>query len=262
MDQLPIFTNLRGRNVVLVGDGDAADAKRRLIERAGGVCVPDCPQKICRCARIAFVALEDGADAIAAAQRLRGKGMLVNIVDRPEHCDFTTPAIVERDPVLIAVGTGGASAGMAKAIRQRIEAMLPQSLGRLALAVAAARDAIRTRWPDAAARRRALDSAFQVGGALDPLREAAPDAVQNWIAADSHDKQSNTLTEIILLSNDPEDLTLRTARLLGEADHIFYDANIAPGILVRARADAARHEGPPPRDVPSGLTLYLQLIAG
>ena len=259
MDQLPIFTNLRGRNVVLVGDGEAAEAKRRLIERAGGICVPDCPQAICKCARIAFVALYDEAEAVAAAARLRGKGMLVNVVDRPEYCDFTTPAIVERTPVLIAIGTGGTSAGMAKALRQRIEAMLPQTLGTLALSVAAARDAIRVRWPDAAPRRRALDSAFQIGGALDPLREAAPDAVQNWIADDSHNEQVGILTEIALLSNDPEDLTLRTARLLGEADHIFYDADVAPTILVRARADAVRHEGPPPRDAPSGLTLYLRL---
>jgi uroporphyrin-III C-methyltransferase / precorrin-2 dehydrogenase / sirohydrochlorin ferrochelatase len=266
MDQLPIFTNLRGRNVVLVGGGEAAEAKRRLIERAGGVCVPDCPQVICKCARIAFVALEDEAEATSAAARLRGKGMLVNVVDRPEHCDFTTPAIVERTPVLIAVGTGGASAGMAKAIRQRIEAMLPQTLGAFALSVAAGRDAIRARWPDAAARRRALDSAFQVGGALDPLREAMPDAVQRWIAGDGNDAQSgerpSTLITIDMLSNDPEDLTLRTARLLGEADTIFYDTDVAPAILVRARADAARHVAPVPVNIPGGLTLYLRLAAG
>lgn len=259
MDQLPLFVNLRGRSVVMMGDGDAADAKRRLISRAGGVCVPDCPRPVCRCARIAFIALDDEAEAMIHADRLRDKGMQVNVVDRPEHCDFTTPAIIDRDPVLIAIGTGGASAGMAKALRGRIEAMLPQSLGTLASAVFAARGAIRARWPIAAMRRRAIDAAFQTGGALDPLREAAPDAVSRWVDSTVQDDFDNRIIEISLLSNDPEDLTLRTARLLGEADTVFYDCNIAPEILNRARADAARYAGPPPIDLPVGLSLYLRL---
>ncbi|WP_409644658.1 bifunctional precorrin-2 dehydrogenase/sirohydrochlorin ferrochelatase, partial [Sphingorhabdus sp.] len=68
-------------------------------------------------ARIAFVAIADEDEACAAADDLKARGLLVNVVDRPEICDFTTPAIVDRTPVLVAVGTGGASAGMAKAIR-------------------------------------------------------------------------------------------------------------------------------------------------
>lgn len=259
MEQLPLFLNLKGRNVVLAGQGEAAEAKRRLIERAGGVCVPDCPQPICRCARVAFIAMEDEAAAVAAATRLRGKGMLVNIVDRPDHCDFTTPAIVDRAPILIAVGTGGASAGMAKAIRQRIEAMLPQNLGALAKAVHGARDAIRARWPDAAARRRALDRAFQRGGALDPFADQSSGAVSDWLAADDgHAAQG--LIIVHLTSNDPDDLTLRAARLLGEADHIFHAAAVAPAILARARADAGRHiAAAPPLAHPDGLCLYLAL---
>ena len=149
MDQLPLFLNLRGKNVVLIGEGEAADAKRRLIERAGGICVADYPADTRDCAGIAYIALDDEAEAIANANRLRAKGMLVNVVDRPDLCDFTTPAIVDRAPVLIAVGTSGASAGMAKAIRQRIEALIPQKLGVLARSVLAARDSIKARWSDA-----------------------------------------------------------------------------------------------------------------
>ena len=258
MNQLPIFVNLNGRKVVLAGTGDAADAKRRLIERAGGVVVGDCPALNCTCARIAFVAVDNADEALATAIRLRAKGLLVNVVDRPEHCDFTTPAIIDRDPVLIAVGTGGASAGMAKAIRQRIEAMLPQGLGSLALSIAAARDAVRVRWPGAAERRRAIDAAFVSGGALDPMREASAHAVRDWIDA-PYVQSENGLVEIALTSGNPEDLTLRTARLLGEADHIFHDASIPDVILNRARADAVRHLGPPPASLPVGLGLYLRL---
>jgi uroporphyrin-III C-methyltransferase / precorrin-2 dehydrogenase / sirohydrochlorin ferrochelatase len=261
MNQLPLFVNVKGQRIVLIGDGEAAMAKRRLIERAGGICVDDCPKAICVCARIAFVAIEDEAAALDAATRLRAKGMQVNVVDRPDHCDFTTPAIIDRDPVLLAVSTGGASAGMAKAIRQRLEAMLPQSLGKLALAVSASRDAIRTRWPGAAERRRALDAAFQPGGALDPMAEQPSDSVTRWLS-DQPSANQQGLVEIRLTSPDPEDLTLRTARLLGEADHIFHDVDVPASILNRARADAARHAGAPGARLPQGLTLYLILPHG
>jgi len=182
MKQLPLFANIAGRNIVLIGTGEAADAKRRLIERAGGVVVPDCPADICRCARIAFVALEDTGEARAHAARLRGKGCQVNVVDRPADCDFTTPAIVDRDPVLIAVSTGGASAGMAKAIRQRLETMLPASLGALAARMLDARIDIKKRWSDAGRRRRAIDGAMTQGGPLDPFAQTDPAAVSRWIA--------------------------------------------------------------------------------
>jgi uroporphyrin-III C-methyltransferase / precorrin-2 dehydrogenase / sirohydrochlorin ferrochelatase len=254
MDQLPIFVNLKGRKVILVGEGDAADAKRRLIERAGGTCVDAGDREAC----LAFVAIEDEVEALASADDLKARGLLVNVVDRPGHCDFTTPAIVDRTPVLIAVSTGGASAGMAKAIRQRIETMLPAGLGNFAKAVADARDAIRFRWPDAAGRRRALDAAFVESGALDPFISHEERDVANWIAEDGQ-PQPSRLVEIPLLSGNPDDLTLLTARLLGQADHIFHDAEVPSIILDRARADAVRVEGAPPAVTPDGLTLYLRL---
>ena len=254
MDQLPIFLNLKGRKVILVGEGDAADAKRRLIKRAGGICVDAGDQE----ARIAFVAIDEEAEALASANDLKARGLIVNVVDRPEHCDFTTPAIVDRSPVLIAVGTGGASAGMAKAIRQRIETMLPDGLGGLADAVANAREAIRARWDGGADRRRALDAAFVSGGALDPFFDHLPKAVGEWIKT-ADDPTQNRLIEIPLLSNNPDDLTLLTARLLGEADIVFHDAEVSDAILTRARADAVRQAGGPPSPPPEGLTLHLRL---
>ncbi len=254
MDQLPIFLNIKGRKVILVGEGDAADAKRRLVERAGGICVDAGDNQ----ARIAFIAIEDEAGALAAANDLAERGLLVNVVDRPAHCDFTTPAIVDRAPVLVAVGTGGASAAMAKAIRQRVETMLPAGLGKLASAVADAREAIRDRWTDSADRRRMLDSAFTNGGPLDPFSDHPPSAVPAWLE-EADEPPTSRLVEVPLLSNNPDDLTLLTARLLGEADHLFHDPEVSLDILTRARADALRHEGAPPVDAPDGLTLYLRL---
>ena len=254
MDQLPIFVNLKGRNVILVGEGEMADAKRRLIERAGGLCVDAGHTE----ARIAFVAIADEDEACAAADALKARGLLVNVVDRPDICDFTTPAIVDRTPVLVAVGTGGASAGMAKALRQRIETLLPETLGPLANAISGARVAIRERWPAGPQRRRALDQGFAAGGLLDPFGNHAPDAVEIWLEA-AEEPKSDRVIEIVLLSDNPDDLTLRTARLLGEADHVFHDANVPAAILNRARADAVRHAGAPRVPAPEGVSLFLRL---
>jgi uroporphyrin-III C-methyltransferase/precorrin-2 dehydrogenase/sirohydrochlorin ferrochelatase len=253
MEQLPLFLNLRGRTAVLVGEGEAADAKARLILRAGGRIVAEWEEG----ATIAFVALGDEGEARAAADELRARGLLVNVVDRPELCDFTTPAIVDRAPVTIAIGTGGASAGLAKAVRQRIEGLLPARLGALASALHAARDAVKARWPAATDRRRAIDAALAQGGILDPLEADVADKVDGWLVSETS-ATSSRLETIHLTSADPDDLTLRAARLLGEADHIFHPASIAADILDRARADAVRHVADmPPADPPAGLSLWL-----
>lgn len=255
MEQLPIFLNLRGRTVLLVGEGEAADAKARLIVRAGGRIVPVWEAG----ATIAFVALADDAEARVAAETLRARGLLVNVVDRPDLCDFTTPAIVDRAPVTVAIGTGGASAGLAKAVRQRIEALLPAKLGVLASALHTARAAMKARWPAPADRRRAIDAALAPGGALDPLDGNASDQVGTWLAGDIAIQLAHFET-IHLASADPDDLTLRAARLLGEADHIFHPATVPAAILARARADAARHIAEaPPADPPAGLSLWIDL---
>jgi uroporphyrin-III C-methyltransferase/precorrin-2 dehydrogenase/sirohydrochlorin ferrochelatase len=255
MEQLPVFLNLRGRTVVLVGEGEAADAKARLIARAGGRIVRAWEEGV----TIAFVALDDDAEARAAAEALRACGLLVNVVDRPDLCDFTTPAIVDRAPVTIAIGTGGASAGLAKAVRQRIEALLPARLGALASALHAARAAMKAQWPVAADRRRAIDAALANGGTLDPLDDEAAGKVDAWLASDAK-VQPSRLETIRLTGADPDDLTLRAARLLGEADHIFHPADIPAAILDRARADAVRHVADvPPVDPPPGLSLWLAI---
>ncbi|PXW75199.1 uroporphyrin-III C-methyltransferase/precorrin-2 dehydrogenase/sirohydrochlorin ferrochelatase [Blastomonas natatoria] len=234
MNQLPIFVNLRGVRVILLGDGEMADAKRRLIERAGGLCVGE----DVRDARIAIVALEDESEAVAAVDRLKARGLLVNAVDRPALCDFTTPAIIDRDPVLIAIGTGGASAGLAKALRQRLEAMLPAGLGKLAKALDAARDAIRRRWPGGPERRRAIDAALAPGGPLDPLTDRDENAVADWLEQGGQGVASGLYT-LTIASTDPDDLTLRQVRLLGSADLVLHPFDMPGTILSRARADAA-----------------------
>ena len=289
LHSLPIFVRLAGRAVILVGDGEAADAKRRLLERAGAVVVPEspfvssevetpgagfstsalsaeaCPERLpwqavegleANGARFAIVVDDD--DAVA---RLKARGVLVNAVDRPELCDFTLPAIVDRAPVIVAVGTGGASAGLAAALRQRLEAILPAGLGRLAEALFAGRAAWRERYPDAGERRRAIAAALAEGGELDVLADTAMcpreggDPVWAPAFAGAHEVE-----HIALTSPDPDDLTLRQARLLANADRVTHGPDVPPAILDRARADAERTQtAAPPVEATPGLTVDVMM---
>jgi uroporphyrin-III C-methyltransferase/precorrin-2 dehydrogenase/sirohydrochlorin ferrochelatase len=167
------------------------------------------------------------------------------------------PSLLDRDPVIVAVGTSGASAGMAKQLRLRLERMLPQRLGALASALESARDALRERWPDGAERRRALDEALREGGTLDPLSEDAARNLAGWIGGADGPPRAATV-EFHLSSDDPEDLTLRQARLLGEADAVLFEAPEPGAVLARARADALRLALPGQDPAPDGLTVILR----
>ena len=209
-------------------------------------------------ARLAFVAHDDVARCEGDAARLRAAGLLVNVVDRPELCDFTTPSLLEREPVLIALGSDGTSAGLVKQLRLRLEALLPADLGGLALALQAARAALRGRWPQGAERRRALDAALAQGGVLDPMREGAAGRVAPWLADEGAEGARATTIDLVIASDDPDDLTLRQARLLGTADALLVPTGFPPAILARARADAVRlAPGHAVAALPTGLVLRL-----
>jgi uroporphyrin-III C-methyltransferase/precorrin-2 dehydrogenase/sirohydrochlorin ferrochelatase len=257
LPSLPLFHRIAGQPIIVLGAGKAAEAKRRLVRRAGGQVIDELQRGIDAGVRLAFIAHADPARCEADAIRARCAGLLVNVVDRPELCDFTTPSVLERGAVLLAIGTGGASAGLAKALRLRLETLLPATLADLAIALHQARTALRTRFPDAGDRRRALDSALAANGPLDPLDPAAATRVAPWLAG--AETSPPGAHEIRLRSADPEDLTLREARLLGSADLIAHEASVPPAILARARADAARQIiRPEERPKPTGLTVILR----
>ena len=250
MHSLPLFHRISGSPVIVAGEGEMGEAKARLVERARGLVVgPDNTE-----ARLAFVALQE-PDTLAA--QLKARGLLVNVADRPDLCDFTLPSVLERGPVLVAVSTGGASAGLAKALRLRLEALLPASLGLLAEGLGRARGAMRARWSDAGERRRALDAATAEGGPLDPLAEHGEQDITDWLA-DSAAGEGGT-AEFTLASDDADDLTLRQARWLGSADRVFYAPGVPAAILTRARADAVQRELGSTRPAPAdGLTVIIR----
>lgn len=251
LHSLPVFVRLEGRPVMLIGEGDAADAKRRLLERAGAVIVGEEAK-----AALAVVAMDDPDETVA---RLKARGVLVNAVDRADLCDFTLPAIVDRSPVIVAVGTGGVSAGLAAALRQRLETILPIGLGGLALDLQNWRDELRERWPDAGERRRMLAIGMTPGALLDPLGQHRQDDVWQWILTAS-ESPLGAMVQFKLASSDPDDLTLRQARALAQADRVLHAPGVPAAILDRARADAPRIVSEtPPLDPGDGLTVYLEM---
>jgi uroporphyrin-III C-methyltransferase/precorrin-2 dehydrogenase/sirohydrochlorin ferrochelatase len=255
MDSLPIFLTLSDRRVVIIGDGEAAEAKARLARAAGALIVGE---DQAAGAALAYVALDDDSEAAQAAARLRAHGLLVNVVDKPAMSDFLMGAIIDRSPVLVAVSTGGASASLARALRARFEALLPDRLGRLAQAIYAARTLAAAAHPTPGDRRRLWDRLLSPGAPLDPLNPPQdPEATVPQSVAGLYVPAVTRRHEARITSPDPGDLTANTLTTLGQCDTLITLGPVPEAITDRARRDAARLTALP--DVwPEGITVVLR----
>ena len=153
MDVFPAFFPLRGARVVIAGEGEMAEAKARLFDGSGAIVArvagPAAFERAAYAgAALAFVAGEDSAFRCAAAAAARAAHVPLNVVDDPALCDFHTPAVIDRGPVVVAVGTGGASPVLAAVVRDLLEAHTPPGVGALASLLARRRDEIRAAFPD------------------------------------------------------------------------------------------------------------------
>lgn len=238
MNHLPIFLDLRGRKVVVIGEGAAAERRAELARAAGA--------EICRTADFrgavaAFVATGDAGTDAAAAKAAREAGVPVNAMDRPALCDFIMPAIVQRGDVIVAVSTGGASPTLAQSVRRRIEAALPERLGDLARLAAQFRPQVIALLSFAARRafwRRLVDGPaghLALSGDLDGARRTV---LRDLDAARAGTAPAGIVHTVDADSGDPDLLTLRAARWLQEADAVLYDERVSPSILARARREA------------------------
>ena len=241
MRHFPIFLDLDGRPVLVVGTASAAASKAEQLARAGAlVRRGDGP---CEIGDAVLVVCADPDPAVgeAVAAAARARGVPVNIVDRPSLCDFLWPAIVERGPVTIAISTAGTSPVLARRLRLRIELLIPQAFERLAAFAGELRDRVARAIPDASVRRRFWESAFDgrigelaLAGREDEARKALDRALLG--AGDN----TGHVSLVGAGSGDPELLTLKAVRRIQEADVIVCDHLVDPRIPDLARRDAER----------------------
>jgi uroporphyrin-III C-methyltransferase / precorrin-2 dehydrogenase / sirohydrochlorin ferrochelatase len=243
MRHFPIFMDLQGRNALVLGDGEAATRKAAALRRCGAIVTQTArfdPALLDGCA-IAIGAEAPEPDLAALVQAAKALGVPVNVVDRPDLCSFITPAVVDRDPITIAVSSGGAAPVLARLIRARIEAMIPPAFGRLAALAGTFKAEIRRRFPDTALRRRVLERAL--GGRVADLAMAGDeDAARAELARQiAGDPDPSGIVYLVGAGPGAADLlTLRAHRLLGEADVIVHDRLVGDDVLDMARRDADR----------------------
>ena len=182
-----------------------------------------------------------GMNAQVAADATR-QGVLVNVVDDPQHCTFVMPSIVDRSPLLVAISTAGAAPVLARMLRGEIEALLPPSLGALSELLSRHRRAIKTALPDLGVRRRFMEALLE-GRVAELIYEgdhaAAEAELLRQLATPT--KESHGLVTVVGTGpGDPDLLTFQAQRFMQQADHVFYEVEVADAILERCRRDAER----------------------
>lgn len=266
MKAFPMFIRTSGRRVVVIGGGETAAQKVRLLLKTDATLVivalqledelsdlvrreraqhePELTTGVLNGAAMVFVATGCPALDRAAHTLAKAAGCMVNVVDQPELCDMATPAIVDRDPIIVAIGSEGTAPVLTREIKTRLEHILPQTLGGLAALAGRLRTSVSRAIPET--RRRAFWAWVFKGGPRDNWvrgaeRQATRDiksAIRNGGAPESTDTG-----HIALVGAGPgarDLLTLRAVQRLQEADVIFYDRLVETEVLELARRDAER----------------------
>lgn len=266
MRQLPIFLDLQGRRALVLGGGEIAERKAEALRRAGAEVVFALrfdPALLQGCA-VAIGADAELAELEALSRAAQAASIPVNVVDRPELCSFITPSVIDRDPLLVAVSTGGAAPVLARLVRARIEALIPPAWGRLAALADSLKEETRRALPDVLQRRRVLERVL--GGRVADLviagrDEAARAEMRREIDAARGGDAAVAATGIVYLvgagPGAPDLLTLRAHRLMGEADVVVHDTDLSGALLDMARRDADRVAAPP--GVAEAAALLVQL---
>ena len=260
---LPVYLDLRAGPVVLVGAGELAAAKLRVLANAGArvrwyatemsALEPQIaaqvqletgdPLTADLAAVIAVVCAGAGEVGVAMSARAKSLGLPVNVMDDLAHSTFIFPAIVDRGEVVVAVGTGGASPGVARRVRERIEALLPQRLGELAHFIGGFRKSIHDRIGDFSLRRRFWEKVIDgpIGAlVLDGRKDEAEAALKQIADPANFAGGQGSVTIVNAGPGDPDLLTVKALRALSDADIVFHDEGVSADILDRIRRDAAR----------------------
>lgn len=263
MDFLPLFHKLQGRAVLVVGGGEVALRKARLLSDAGGrlrVVAPEIRGDLRELAGAEGVFLRgyepadlQGVALVIAAtddeplnarisHEAQALGIPVNVVDAPALCSVIFPAIVDRSPLVVAVTSGGDAPVLARLIRAKIETWIPATYGQLAGLAKQFRERVKQLFPDVQQRRVFWEDVFQ-GQIAESVFAGKLGEGKRLLEAKIAGAAPRALGEVYLVGagpGDPDLLTFRALRLMQQADVVLYDRLVAPAIIELCRRDAER----------------------
>ena len=264
MQFLPIFMNIRDQACLVVGGGSVAARKVYLLTRAGAkveIISPKLCDELQRWAdsgdlthiqrdyeegdlagyRLVIAATNDKKINVLISKEADAAGIPVNVVDDPDLCRFIMPSVIDRDPVQIAISTGGASPVLARLLRSKLETFIPSAYGRLAQLLARFRDKAKKRFGSPDSTRRFWETVLEgpiadmlVAGKDKEAEQALTDAIDSAVVPEHHG-------EVYLVGagpGDPDLLTFRALRLMQRADVVVYDRLVSAPILDLVRRDA------------------------
>jgi uroporphyrin-III C-methyltransferase/precorrin-2 dehydrogenase/sirohydrochlorin ferrochelatase len=265
MRTFPIFVSFEGKPPLVVGGGELAAIKTRLLLKRAEVVEVSAQEFVAELAALAAagqvvqVASEPGIDqlrgrplVIAATEDdeedtrvsaiARALGVPVNVPDRPELCTFALPAIVDRGEVTVAIGTEGAAPVLAQRLRAWLERELNPRLDDLAKLAGEFRGRVAERLPAGAARRHFWESVFD-GAAAEAMLDGDESKARSLIGEAIEQASEAGMREgrVLLVGagpGDPELLTMKAVRALKIADVVFYDKLVGKGVLEHARREA------------------------
>ena len=257
MRYLPIHIDLKDKTVLIYGDGPAAEAKlRTLMKTEARLLViadePSSEQSLwaqsglievvdeadMADAALIYAATEHPGENLKIATKARALGIPVNAADQPAGCDFITPAIVDRAPVAVSIGTEGTSPGLARALKSDLESRLPSDLGKTALTIKELRDDLKAQEPDIA-KRQALWADVLGSGLNDFSTLDAETISERYQAASSGQTNPEGHVHIVGAGpGNPDLLTIGALRVMHSADVIVYDRLVSEEVLSLCRREA------------------------
>ncbi|MBM0512781.1 siroheme synthase CysG [Aeromonas hydrophila] len=265
MDYLPIFCRLDNKPVLLVGGGEVAERKARLLLDAGAQLSVVAPELDPELAELAANGSIEWLAGEFAPQQLAGKWLVVaatdrrevnalvyqsanqarifaNVVDDPKRSSFIMPSIIDRSPLMVAISSGGKAPVLARLLREKLEALLPLHLGAVAAFAGSLRERVKARFASMGERRRfweRLLGADRLGQALARGDSASANQLADSLFAD----ESQSCGEVVLVGAGPGDpglLTLHALRQMQQADVVVYDRLVSNEVMALVRRDARR----------------------
>lgn len=265
MDHLPIFCQLRDRQCLLVGGGDVAERKARLLMDAGArltvnalTFVPqftvwaeegmltlvegEFSETLLDACWLAIAATDDEAVNQRVSDAAEQRRIFCNVVDAPKQASFIMPSIIDRSPLMVAVSSGGTSPVLARLLREKLESLLPQHLGHVAHYAGKLRSRVKKQFASMSERRRFWEKLFVNDRLAQSLANQDTNAVEK-ITEQLLTEPLDNRGEVVLVGAGPGDaglLTLKGLQQIQQADVVVYDRLVSDEIMNLVRRDADR----------------------